>query len=384
MLVATIAVAPLLLSLSSVDGVASTKNANIDGTWSIASSDGNGEMTVTNENVSTGSFGGSLGGSGVSFRIVAGLVTGVNFTMTIEVAGTVVNEHGEQVEYRGVVSGNKMTITSTGAQAWDNGKPVQNVDRPGTYVGTREGVTLSGVVDFGCSQSACSATSGPLYNATVEIDGPTPVSTTTDNEGKWSATVIPGDYTVTPSAPGVTFDPDSYDLHVTKSMSVQDFSGCTSESSGIDAPTAKIRASVSASSSLLIGDYCASLYAVDYSPSLHTAAVTWVAVAYLCNPTGRYFFNLDLSRRIFFDTRVTPGSSQGTISTLASGATQINVDDMGQLVLEFTIKPGGKTATVTTHSNVYRQSLTTGICQPIQSNDARLPFKLKRKLTPTQ
>ena len=228
-LTAVFVLSSFLLALSGVGASGSTKNADIEGTWAITASDGNGVMTVTNENVNTGSFGGTLAGSGVTFRITAGQVTGVDFTMTIEMAGTVVNEHGEQVEYRGVVAGPKMTITSTGAQAWNDGKPVTNVDRPGTYVGTREGATLSGVVDFGCSQSACGSAHGPLYNAKVEIDGPTPVTATTDTEGKWTASVIPGDYTITPSAPGVTFDPENYTIHVTKSMSVENFSGCTSE-----------------------------------------------------------------------------------------------------------------------------------------------------------
>ena len=255
-----------------------------------------------------------------------------------------------------------------------------------TYYLLSGGLTLGGTVEFGCSLSACGSMSGPLYNATVDVEGPTKVSTTTDTEGKWSVPVVPGEYSVTPSAPGVTFNPKSIDLKVTESRDDSNFSGCTSGSSSSEnAEAPKFRAAISSRSWKLVGDYCASVYSVDYSPSSNTATVGWNSLAFICNPNGQVFFNLGLNRSIFSGTVVSPSSANGTISTASNGVIDIKVNDNGILVLQFTIDPGGASGTVTTYSDVYTQSFNAGTthvsCRPTQATRAKLPFKTRKKLT---
>jgi hypothetical protein len=375
---------PALL-LSSSPATASAKNANLDGTWDVAGSS-NGTLKISGENVASGSFGGIVQAkdkdASTALTIVDGRVTGDAFTFTGEQAGTVVDEHGAQFDYAGTVSGNNMIIKLTGLRVWNDGKPVDATDDDrGPFKATRAGFDLSGTVVFGCSSStSCSTGSAPLYDATVDVDGPTTASTKTGTDGKWTVGVAPGHYTITPSAPDVTFTPDSIDVDVTKATDGQDFTSCAADSSGssssLRAPL--LRANTSSPTWSLTGDYCNNFYSVIYSKPTGAATVKWIAKKYICDVDGAKFFNANLGKTIFDNALVGSSAAPGHITTLANKSIQINVDNAaGTNVLSFNIAAGGATGTVTTDAAEYTVTVGLHVCLPVVAKHSKLPFAAK-------
>ncbi len=138
---AVLAVMLAFTTVSTKSATASAKNANLDGTWKVVAGGSTGFLVISGENVNTGSFGGEIeGGSSRSpLKIVAGRVSGNQFSLTCEIAGTVVGEHGAQFDYGGTVNGNDMSIKETGLRVWHNGHPVDaTYKNPGPWPGTRE------------------------------------------------------------------------------------------------------------------------------------------------------------------------------------------------------------------------------------------------------
>jgi hypothetical protein len=375
--------APALLVISASPALATTKNQNLDGKWRVGGAE-NGTIAISGENVATGTFGGVVQADGVaaSLEIVDGQVTGNSFTFTGQYAGTVVDEHGTQFYYAGTVKGNEMIIRLTGLQGWNDGKPVDETDNDrGPYKAIRAGVNLSGTIVFGCSGgAACSTGSAPLYDATVDVDGPTTASTKTDTDGKWTVPVAPGHYTITPSAPDVTFTPDSIDVDVTKATDGQDFTSCAADSSGtsssLRAPL--LRANASSPTWSLTGDYCNNFYSVIYSKPTGYATVKWIAKKYICDVDGARFFNANLGRTIFDNALVGSSTAPGHITTLSNKSVQINVENAaGTNVLSFNIAAGGATGTVTTDASEYTVSVGLHVCLPVVANHSKLPFVAK-------
>ena len=137
-------------TVSTKPATASEKNANLEGTWKVVAGSSTGFFVISGENVSTGSFGGEIEGGSVRspMKIVVGRVSGNQFSLTSEVAGTVVGEHGAQFDYSGTVNGNDMSIKEIGIRVWRNGHPVDATPKnPGPWPGTREskGPAVSGV-----------------------------------------------------------------------------------------------------------------------------------------------------------------------------------------------------------------------------------------------
>jgi hypothetical protein len=293
-LVLALALLSPMLTLNGV-ATASSNNVDLDGTWHIVAADGNGVMVVANENVSTGTFGGTLSGSGVSFRIIAGQVTGTNFTMTIEVAGTVVGEHGEQIDYKGVVTGNNMTITSTASRAWANGKLVEG-DSPGTYHGTRIGShTISGTVTTGgggCGASSCGGSAEPVADVEVVARGGGETYTaTTDDEGKYQMDVPKGAFTLSSQDPAVTFAPATREVSPDGPYDDQDFGACAagdpdglgSTSHAHEAPRLE-RANATAPFANLYGGPCPNFIDVyDLNQATRTIGVGWAVFTRSCH-----------------------------------------------------------------------------------------------------
>jgi hypothetical protein len=377
--VAACALLPALVAISTTSAIASTRNANLDGKWTLSS----GYLVVSGENVTTGTFGGFVKSdkASSSIPIATGLVVGDSFSFTSEIAGTVVDVNGAQFDYAGTVNGNTMSIKETGLRVWHKGHRVSAVDDdPGPYTATRPGVDLSGTIEIGCSPNAgsCPAGSGPLYDADVDVEGPTTASTTTDTDGKWTVSVAPGHYTITPSASGVTFSPDSLDVDVTKATDGQDFTSCAADSSGSSLRAPLVRNAASSSTWTLTGKYCYNTYSVTYSTATKDATVTWIAKKYICDRTTRFFYNARLGKTLFSNAYVGSRSAPGTVSILAGNSVQVNVNDGGNLVLEFTIAPDGATGVVSTYPSNYAVSLVTGgdshTCQPVGANHSKLPF----------
>ncbi len=316
---------PALLVLSSTPAVASAKNANLDGLWKVAGA-GNGNISISDENVATGSFEGIVVGktAGTSLTIVDGRVTRDTFTFTGEEAGTVVDEHGAQFNYGGTVDGNSMILTLTGLHVWSDGQPVDSTDNDrGPFDASRDTVDLSGTIDFGCSAgtTSCSSASGPLEDATVDVEGPTTSSTTTDTDGTWTVPVAPGRYTITPSAPNVTFSPDSIDVDVTKATDGQDFTSCAANSVG---DTSSLRAPLlrdhaSSPTWTLTGDYCYNFYSVIYNKATTDTTVTWIAKSYICDPSGAFSYDANLGQTFFSNALVGTSQAPGDVSKLAVG-----------------------------------------------------------------
>ncbi len=142
--VLALAVLTIMLAFTAVStnsATASSKNANLDGTWKVVADGSTGFFVISGENVNTGSFGGKIEGGSLRspMQIVAGHVSGNQFSLTSEVAGTVVGEHGAQFDYGGTVNGNKMSIKETGIRVWNHGHPVDATSKnPGPWPGTRK------------------------------------------------------------------------------------------------------------------------------------------------------------------------------------------------------------------------------------------------------
>jgi hypothetical protein len=377
-----------LVALPATSAVASAKNANLDGRWTVKDGKSTGFLVISGEDVATGTFGGDIEGGGLNaaLPIVAGQVTGDRFTLTSEVAGTVVNENGAQFDYGGTVDGNKMTIEETGVRTWKNGRSIDSsYEDGGPWPATRASVALSGTIVFGCSADAGTCTSGsaPLYDAEVDVDGPTTASTTTDTDGKWTIPVSPGHYTITPSAPDVTFSPATIDVDVTKATDGQDFTSCAAGSSDTsNARSPLVRSNASSPTWTLTGDYCYNFYSVIYSKPTQSATVTWIAKKFVCDPTGQRFYSAKLGRTLFDSAFVGSSSAPGTIAKLSNNSIQVNVHDAnGVSVLEFNIAPGGATGTVTTTPSVYEVSLKGHVCGPVEAKHSKLPFFVKKQST---
>jgi|GEM_PF-6861729 len=386
---AVLTMLPAFMTLSTISASASTKNANLDGTWSVVDKGSTSSLLISGENVTKGTFGGSIADPGLAstLHIVASEINGNSFTFTLESEGTVVGENGSQIDYAGTVNGNKMSFKETAARVWKDGKPVEaTYEDPGPYPATRESVDLSGTITFGCSGSAgsCPAGSGPLYDAKVDVEGPTIASTTTDTKGQWSIPVSAGHYTITPSAPDATFSPDSLEVDVTKSTGGQDFTSCSADStvaSNIRAPL--VRDNVKYPAGTLIGDFCSNYFRIIYSKSTNSAIVTWTANRYICNPDGTKFYD-PTPRKFFKSATVGSSSAPGNVSKAANNSVHVNVNRPGgtDLVLEFDIAAGGLTGTVSTTVSTYPDTATSeGVvypCLPVEVKNGRLPFFKKK------
>jgi hypothetical protein len=374
-----------MLSVSTTSS-ATTKNANFDGDWLIKAT-GEGHLLVTGEDVATGEFGGSLVGPHATLDIVDGEVTGNAYTFTVEIADTVVGENGAQFTYGGTFSGNTMTITETALHVWKNGHPVSaSSTNPGPFTGTREEFDLSGTIMFGCSGdgTSCSSASSPLYDATVDVEGPSSDSTTTDIDGTWKVSVAAGDYVITPTAPGVTFTPASLDVDVTKNVDGQDFSGCGATSPD-DASTPDLRISSHANSGAwsLGGVYCWNTYHVTYSPSTGRASVTWISDAWVCDLNEASQFVYAEFGRTFYDNAIVGSDATPGRSFPEKGGAIVQVQDAAKhLVMSFQINAGGASGTVTTYGMQYGKTiLRKGVerfCQPVDGANSPLPHLEKK------
>jgi hypothetical protein len=350
-----VALLALLLNLNGTVATASSKNANLDGTWLIVASDGNGNMVVSNENLTTGSFGGALSGSGVSFTIIAGQVTGNSFTMTIEVAGTVVGEHGEQIDYRGTVNGNKMTITSTASRAWDNGKLVKG-DSPGTYHGTRKGSTyeLTGEIILQCDSggASCPANGEPFEGLTVNVTGDNgSASDTTNDDGMWSVKLPEGTYTITPTDPDITFQPLNADIDLDANTMAGKFSACASGQTS-DSPQLMARRPMSAQPSV---GY--SLRAINCTTSEFSAvfnpkdpgyvSVKWLSSVQQCETAGQKKFVRHQTTRVHLPlSKVTlTRDGSGVIVGLTINSPKPN--PRFSPIVKLTVNPGYTSGSVT-------------------------------------
>jgi hypothetical protein len=220
----------LILSAPAAAANAATKNANFDGDWTV----NGGHVVITDEDVATGEFGGSLVGPHSTLDIVDGEVTGNAYTFTVEVADTVVGVNGAQFTYGGTFSGNTMTITETAIHAWKNGHPVSaSSTDPGPFTGTREDFNLSGEIDLGCGSNAntCSANGTPFEGFEVDVTGDNGSATsTTDDEGKWNVDLPTGSYTITPTSPIYTFTPSEIHVDLTKTETDENFRACSASS----------------------------------------------------------------------------------------------------------------------------------------------------------
>lgn len=189
--IALLGVLPAVMLSVPTTAHAATKNANFDGDWTV---DG-ARLVVTDEDVATGEFGGSLKGPDSTLDIVSGKVTGNAYTFTVEIADTVVGVNGAQFTYGGTFSGNTMTITETAIHAWKNGHPVSaSSTDPGPFTGTREGSATS--TDVACKEQ----------NSPVGTFSCTATVTTTD------ANADAPSGTVTFSVPKGTFSDGSCDV----------------------------------------------------------------------------------------------------------------------------------------------------------------------------
>lgn len=368
---------------------AASNNVNIDGAWTVKASGSTGIFVFTGENVKTGTFGGYVNAEGGSKFVISGQVTGDAFTFNAEAPGTVVDVNGAILSYAGTISGNTMIIRGTSVQAWRHGTPV-DVSRDGDlgpYKGTREGIDLSGTITFGCSTNsgACTTGSGPLDEADVDVEGTTSAQTTTDTNGNWSVSVIPGHYTITPSAPGVTFSPASLDVDVTRSTDGEDFTSCAAGSS----TTSSLRQPLTrpASKSIvwsLTGDYCSNFYQVTYQTVTKQATVTWKALKYQCDKDRQPFFNARLGKTLFSGALVGSSEAPGSVRTLSNNSVQINVNSNGVLVLAFNIASGGTTGTVETNASAFAVSIGGSTdphsCEPVgtKSGGSTLPHLAAR------
>jgi hypothetical protein len=259
-------------------------------------SDGKGILVISNENVTTGTFGGALSGSGVSFPIIAGQVTGTSFTLTIEVAGTVVGEHGEQIDFGGTVNGDKITLTSTATRAWANGESVKG-DNPGTYHGTRKGsmYMLMGEIILQCDSggSSCLANGEPFEGLKVNVTGDNgTASDTTNEDGMWTVKLPSGSYTITPTDPNMTFTPLNAEVYLDADTTVKKFSACASAQTA-DSPQALSRRPESKARGLiysLVGINCttsefSAVYNTKATPILK---LTWKSSVYQCGSTRKF------------------------------------------------------------------------------------------------
>jgi hypothetical protein len=374
-------VLPVLMLSVPTTAVATTKNANFDGDWLIKAT-GEAHLVVTGEDIATGEFGGSLAGPDATLDIVDGEVTGSAYTFTVEIANTVVGVNGAQFTYGGTFSGNTMTITETAIHAWHKGHPVSaSSTNPGPYTGTREAFELSGTIIFGCSgaSTSCSSGSAPLYGVNVDVDGDSSETTTTDTDGAWSVSVPPGRYTVTPSAPGITFTPDSLELDVTKDENDQDFSGCgASDTSGDDAREPLVKSASASGFTTLTGSYCHNTYVVTIDPKTVVAVVTWTAKAWKC-ASGK-FDAPEPGGDIFTKNIVGGTAAPGDVQKLSNGSFQIRVNDANQkLVMYITVNASLDGGSVSTYGQDYGRDEPIKdegqqFCQPVDATKLAIPF----------
>jgi hypothetical protein len=367
---------------------ASTTNANFDGNWLVKSSTGEAHVVITGENPATGEFGGEVTGpTGLVLKIVDGEVTGSHYTFTDEFPDTVVGESGEQVSYSGTISGDSMTITQTAIRTWHDGQAGDDTISadPGPFTGTRGEFELSGMIIFGCSGTgtSCSAAAAPLYDATVDVEGPSSASTTTDTDGTWKVSVPAGHYVITPTAPGVTFTPASLDVDVTASADDQNFSGCGATSSDdADSPDLRISSHANSGAWSLKGTYCYNTYDVTYYPSTGRASVTWITKAWVCNLRGRAFMNANLGRTFYDNATVGSAATPGRAFPDGKAAI-VQVQSGTDLVMSFRINPGGATGSVTTNGQTLGTTITKDgtpyFCQPVDGTNSPLPHSEKKR-----
>jgi hypothetical protein len=391
-----IAVALALLALlpgvalgAPTTALAASKNANLDGVWSVSQKGTklDADFHITGEDTATGSFGGVLDLPPNSakighYNIVAGQVTGNTFTITADYPGTVVGENGIEATYAGTVEGSMMSGSETDFQVWRHGHKVDaSADGDQTFTAERQGFDLSGTITFGCSGGAsCSSDSAPLYDATIDVEGPSSASTTTDTDGAWKVSVPEGHYVITPKAPGVTFTPASLDVDVTKSEDGQDFAGCGATSDDdTSAPSMRIPSHASSGAWSLKGVYCWNTYNVTYYPSSGRAMVTWISDAWLCGPiTGSHFFNADLGRT-FYDNAIVGGNDAPGRAFPDNNGAIVQVQHGRNLLMSFHFNPGGASGTVTTRASEFTTTIThKGVryaCQPVDANASVLPHK---------
>jgi hypothetical protein len=111
--------------------------------------------------------------------------------------------------------------------------------------------------------------------------------------------------------------------------------------------------------------------------------VTWTALKYVCDRTGRKFFTTSLGKTLFDHAVVGSSAAPGTVSTQSNNSIQVNVNMGGALVLDFNIAPGGATGIVETNASAYGVSLITAgdshTCEPLSTNPggSKLPFSGK-------
>jgi hypothetical protein len=216
LIMALLGLFPLLTIVAPTPALAASKNVNFNGKWTVVDSgdsSNTGTLTITNENQATGAFGGTLAANfdGSVSPITAGLVTGDQFTLTVITTGTVVGQNGLQTEYGGTISGNTITIASTGIQGWRDGHPI-SVDTSGGGTGTRIPlVTVSGTVndamcgDTGCAEAALEDQDIVVTGAASDGSAVTEAATSS-KDGSWSVQVPAGSYTAGPTFDGQAID----------------------------------------------------------------------------------------------------------------------------------------------------------------------------------
>jgi hypothetical protein len=387
---------PVLTLALPVTAHAASTNANLDGTWAIFQEgkplDGN--FDITGEDLATGSFGGrvNIPPSPAKFDyydIIDGQVSGDSFTITAVYPGTVVDVNGLETTYSGTVDGSTMKGEETDLEGWRNGHKVSlSADGDQTFTAKRDEFKLSGTIIFGCSGdgASCSSNSSPLYDATVNVDGSSSATTTTDTDGTWKVSVPKGRYVITPTAPGVTFTPASLDIDVTKNADGQDFSGCGATSSDdASAPNLRISSHASSGAWSLTGVYCWNTYKVMYSPSTGRASVTWISDAWVCSlHQASQFMYAEFGRTFYNNATVGSDATPGS-SFPENGGAIVQVQDAKTLVLSFHLNAGGASGSVSTNGKQYGKTITRDgvehFCQPVDGTNSPLPhFEKKGKV----
>lgn len=393
--VATIAVIlalgvlPIFSSLTTTAAVAGSKNASFVGTWNItdpADPSTTATLVVDSENTVTGDFSGTLTAYGdngpafdAPFAVLDGRVTGTSFSFRLERDDIGLRD----ATYIALLSGSIDGNNASGTLHSSIDPPVD--DQHNAFVGfrsidlTRTSFDVSGTIIYGCSGGAgvCGADAAPLWNAEVDIAGPTSDSTMTDGDGKWSFSVPPGHYTITPTAPDVDFTPASIVVDVTAATPDQDFTSCVSAT--VSAPYVRAPLALSAAPSTtwsLARKNCFNLYNVAYFTASQSAVVSWTALKYFC-PGGKKKYDASYGRQLFNYDVIKGRSSKGYVFVRPNHDVSIVANDAnGVDVLDFLIHAGGATGTVTTHVSSYNVPINNAgsnyNCAPVPDTNAPL------------
>jgi hypothetical protein len=377
---------PTLTSLTATSAVAVSKNANFIGTWELidpADPSTTATLVVSSEDDATGSFTGTLAALGnigpafdAPFDILDGRVSGNAFSFNLERTDIGIRAATYKAHIAGSISGNDASgsLNSTIEPPIDENHNAFVGFR--SFTAKRNAFKLSGTIIYGCAGGAtCGSSAGPLYDVNVDVQGPASDSATTDTKGKWSVSVPPGHYTITPTAPDVTFTPASIDVDVSKATPGQDFTSCVSTTGN----SANVRAPLAQSTTWSLSrKTCYNSFAVNYFTATRGASVSWTILKYICNPGPNHFYDASLGREVFSYRLLNGSSKKGIVFKRKNGDISIIANnDQGVDVLDFLIKPGGATGSVTTHVSTYVVSINNTAsnynCAPVSATDLALP-----------